>query len=514
MTEPDVDVLIIGAGLSGIGAAAHLTSARAGSAYAILEARDAIGGTWDLFRYPGVRSDSDLHTFSYGFKPWLGNDSLVDGASILRYLQEAAAERRIDDRIRFGHRVRAAHWSTADACWRVHAERRRDDGEVEPVVVSARWLVCAGGYYSYERGHDPELAGRDRFTGRIVHPQFWPADLDCAGRRVLIVGSGATAITLVPALAETAGHVTMVQRTPTYVLSVAGVDPLHAWLTRRVGAVRAHRISRRVNLCLDRLVYAASRRYPAGVRRLIRWLNLRALPGGYDVDTHFNPPYDPWDQRMCVARDGDLFAAISSGRAEIVTGRISHLTETGLALENGRELAADVIVTATGLRMVPLAGVSYTVDGRPVRLGETVAYKEMMLSGVPNFVYALGYANASWTLKVDLVFEHWCRLLRLMDERGHAIAVPQPPPPGLATAPVVDLSSGYVTRAASRFPRRGPRPPWRLATHYRADRRLLLDGPVGDHMSFAQTRSRDGSHGDAPLARVASGGRSAPGGPA
>ncbi len=487
MTEPDFDVLIIGAGISGIGAAVHLQAEHPEKSYAILEGREAIGGTWDLFRYPGIRSDSDLHTFCYAFKPWIEDQSIADAPAILAYLAETVAEHGVEDQIRFGHKAKRAGWSSETGLWTVEAERA---GEAEPVRLSARWLFCAGGYYSYERGHTPELPGLDSFAGTVVHPQFWPEDLDYEGKRVVVIGSGATAITLVPAMAETASHVTMLQRTPTYVLSAPAIDPLNATVTRLLGPVRAHRFSRWMNVRLDKLVFGASRRYPRQVRRLIRRLNRKELPEGFDVDTHFNPPYNPWDQRMCLARDGDFFATIRAGKADVVTDRTRRLTETGIKLESGAEIEADVIVTATGLEMVPFAELDYEVDGRPVRMGERVTYKGMMVSGVPNFVYALGYTNASWTLKVDLICEHFGRLLSLMDDRGYDYAIPEAPDPREPTAPLVDLGSGYVQRAVDRFPQQGSAVPWQLKMDYLTDRELLLEGPVGDHLELGRVGAR------------------------
>jgi cation diffusion facilitator CzcD-associated flavoprotein CzcO len=476
---PDVDVLIVGAGISGIGLAAHLTRDRPDMTYAILEGRESFGGTWDLFRYPGVRSDSDLHTFCYAFKPWLADESIADGPSILRYLTETVVEYGIADNVRFGHKVREATWSSEGACWTVLAEHGPG---AEPVRITARWLFCAGGYYRYDRGFAPEFPGAESFAGTVVHPQSWPEDLDWDGRRVVVVGSGATAVTLVPNLAERAAHVTMLQRTPTYVVSAPAVDPVHAWLKGVVGPIRAHRIARWKNVRLDKLVYAGSRRFPDRARKLIRSHNVKELPEGFEVDTHFNPPYGPWDQRMCAAQDGDLFAAIRAGSASIVTGRIATFTEGGIELESGEEIAADLIVTATGLEMIPFAGISYTVDDAPIDFGQTVTYKGMMLTGMPNFVYALGYTNASWTLKVDLICEHFIRLLELMDDRDYDFAIPEEPAPAIERTSLIDLGSGYVKRAAARFPRQAMGGPWHLGTDYLQDRRMLLDGPVGDHL--------------------------------
>jgi monooxygenase len=482
MNDSRVDVLIIGAGISGIGAAVHLQDKHPHKSYAIVEARERIGGTWDLFRYPGIRSDSDLHTFCYAFKPWIEDRAIADAESILTYIQEAAAENGVEEHIRFGHHVREASWSTQDACWRVQAERV-SDGDL--VTFTATWLFCAGGYYRYDRAHVPELPGIDRFGGEIVHPQFWPEDLDYAGKRVVVIGSGATAITIVPAMAGEAEHVTMLQRTPTYVVSVPAVDPVTERLKRWIGPARAHRLARRKNARLGSIVYKASRRYPDFIRKLIRATNMRALPEGYDVDAHFKPPYDPWDQRMCVVPDGDLFRAIRAGEASIVTDRIRTFTETGIELESGAALQADIVITATGLELLPLAGVSYAVNGSAVELAQTITYKGMMLTGMPNFLYAVGYTNASWTLKVDLICEHFCRLLTLMDERGHAHCVPESPNPSAATRPLLDFAAGYVMRSVESFPKQGSSAPWELNMDYHRDRKILLSGPVGDHMRFA-----------------------------
>ena len=482
MRTEHVDVLIIGAGISGIGAAAHLTRDHPSKSYVILEAREAIGGTWDLFRYPGIRSDSDLHTFCYAFKPWLDEKAIADGDSILSYIRETAAEHRVEEHIRFGHRVAAASWSSDDARWTVTAER---GPEAEPVQLTASWLFCAGGYYSYDSGYVPELPGIDRFDGPIIHPQFWPEDLDYDGKRVVVIGSGATAMTLVPAMADSAEHVTLLQRTPTYVLSVPAVDPIEERLKRWVGGVRAHRIARAKNIRLQRLVWNLSKRRPNLMRRLIRAATVKSLPEGYEVDTHFKPPYNPWDQRMCIVPDGDLFKAISRGDVEVATGQIETLTEHGIRLSSGEELEADIIITATGLNLLALAGVSYSVDGEPVRLSERITYKGMMLTDVPNFLYAVGYINASWTLKVDLICEHFSRLLALMDEHEYAYCVPESPDPDAPTRPLLDFGAGYVLRSVHEFPKQGSTPPWELNMDYLQDRKVLLDGPVGDHMRFA-----------------------------
>jgi monooxygenase len=478
--RPDFDVLIVGAGISGIGAAAHLARKQPEKSYAILEARDAIGGTWDLFRYPGIRSDSDLHTFCYEFKPWIEDEAIADGASILSYVRETATEHGVEGHIRFGHRVSEARWSTDDAHWTVTAQL--PDGEV--AELTARWLFCAGGYYNYDSAYVPELPGIENFQGQIVHPQFWPEKLDYAGKRVTVIGSGATAMTIVPAMAEEAEHVTLLQRTPTYVVGMPAIDPIEMRLKRWLGPVRAHRVARWKNVRLQRWSYKLSRSRPDLLRKLIRAGTIKSLPEDYAVDTHFNPPYNPWDQRMCVVPDGDLFRAIRHDQVSIVTDRIETFTEQGITLQSGAELEADIVVTATGLQLLAFGGIPFTVDGRPIRLSDTITYKGMMLTEMPNFLYAAGYINASWTLKVDLICEHFCRLLALMDEHDYAYCVPDAPAPDSPTRPLLDFKAGYVLRSMHEFPKQGPGRPWELGMDYLRDRKLLLEGPVGDHMQF------------------------------
>lgn len=470
-------MLIVGAGLSGIGAACQLERRCPGKSYAVLEAREATGGTWDLFRYPGIRSDSDMFTLGYSFRPWAEPVALADGPSIRRYIRETAAEHGVDRRIRLRHRVVRAEWSRADARWTVQAERT-DTGE--RVELTCGFLYCCTGYYRYDRGHTPRFEGTERFRGQVVHPQHWPEGLDYEGKRIVVIGSGATAVTLVPALAERAGHVTMLQRSPTYVVSLPALDPLARLARRRLPARAAWGAVRWKNVLLAMLSFNVSRRWPRFARRMIRRGVERQLPPGYDVDTHFEPRYDPWDQRLCLVPDGDLFAAIRAGRASVVTDTVERFTERGLRLGSGAELEADVIVTATGLELLALGGIELVVDSRPVDIPASVAYKGMMLCGVPNMALALGYTNASWTLKADLVAEHVCRLLRHMDERGYAIATPQPPGPDVALEPFIDLKAGYVLRALERLPRQGARRPWRLHQNYVRDLRLLRHGPVDD----------------------------------
>ncbi|MQA94020.1 MAG: FAD-dependent oxidoreductase [Streptosporangiales bacterium] len=487
--SPDIehfDVLIVGAGISGIGAARYLKTEHPAKTFTILEARGATGGTWDLFRYPGIRSDSDLYTFGYAFKPWTDEDSIASAEKILAYVREVSAENGIDEHIRFHHRVRAASWSSEDARWLIEAEDARTGERRE---FTAGWFFCATGYYSYDQGFSPRFEGRERFTGPVVHPQHWPDDLDHAGKRVVVIGSGATAVTIIPAMAETAAHVTMVQRTPTYILPLPTQDPLAGVLRRLLGEERSYGIVRRKNVAMQRWSWLFCRRFPKAARRMIRSINARRLPEGFPVDEHFNPPYDPWDQRLCIAPDGDLFQAIRHGRASVVTGHIEAFTPEGVRMESGEHLDADVIVTATGLDLKLFGGVGLAVDGEPVDPGERFAYKGMMLSGVPNFVLAIGYTNASWTLKVGLVCEYFCKLLAHMDAHGYDTARPVADP-GLPKRPLLDFQAGYVLRSLDKLPKQGPVAPWAASTHYRSDRRLVRRGGVADgHLRFSSAES-------------------------
>ena len=482
--EPEhVDVLIVGAGLSGVGTACHLQAHCPGKTYAILEARDAIGGTWDLFRYPGIRSDSDMFTLGYNFRPWPDGKAIADGPAIRSYVRETAGDHGVDEKIRFHHKVVRAAWSTDEARWSVTAERT-DTGET--VELTCGFLFGATGYYRYDKGYLPHFEGTERFRGEIVHPQHWPEDLDYAGKRVVVIGSGATAVTLVPAMADDAEHVTMLQRSPSYVVTLPATDPIAEVLTRRLPAKVAYSIVRWKNVLLTMLSFNLSRRYPHAMRRVIRRGVQRHLPEGYDVDTHFNPRYNPWQQRMCLVPDSDLFEVLSSGDASIVTDHIETFTESGLKLTSGAELEADVIVTATGLNVLMFGGIELAVDGEEVSFAGTVGYKGMMLCGVPNMAVALGYTNASWTLKCDLVAEYVCRLLNHMDAHGYAIATPKAPDPSVPVEPFIDFNSGYVVRAIADLPKQAATRPWRLHQNWFRDIRLLRRGPVDDEMEFAR----------------------------
>jgi monooxygenase len=476
-----VNVLVVGAGLSGIGAAVHLQQNCPEKSYAILESRESVGGTWDLFRYPGIRSDSDMFTLGYSFKPWLGEKSITDGESILDYIKETAEEYGVEEHIRFRHEVVAAEWSSAEARWTVRAER---DGE--PVEITCDWLYGCTGYYRYDEGFTPNFEGTERFQGEIVHPQHWPEDLDYEGKRVVVIGSGATAVTLVPAMAERAGHVTMLQRSPTYVISRPARDAVAHTLRRLLPEKVAYTATRWKNVFLMLASYKVSRRWPGVIKRIIRKGLQRDLPAGYDVDTHFEPRYNPWDERLCVVPDADLFDAIGSGKAEVVTDHIETFTEKGIRLQSGKELEADVIVTATGLNLLVLGGMRILIDGKERQMSETVGYKGMMFSGVPNLNLALGYTNASFTLKTDLVADYICRLLKHMDANGYRVATPKAPDAAVETEPFIDLKSGYVLRSIDQLPKQAATRPWRLHQNYAQDIRLLRKGPIDDEIEFSR----------------------------
>ena len=485
MTE-HFDIVIVGAGLSGIGAAHHIQDAFPRKTYAILEARDAIGGTWDLFRYPGVRSDSDMHTLGYRFRPWTQAKAIPDGPAILDYVRDTAADAGIDKHVRYDHRVSRVLWSSDTGRWTVEAQH----GD-QIVTVTCNFLLCCAGYYRYDEGYTPEFAGLDRFTGQVIHPQHWPDELDYAGKRVVVIGSGATAVTLVPAMAERAAHVTMLQRSPTYILTIPGEDVIANGLRRLVGARRAYTVTRWKNVLVSTLIYQLSRRRPGTVRRWIRDMTVKQLPAGYDVDTHFKPTYNPWDQRLCLVPDGDLFRAIRTGQASVATGHIETFTDRGVRLTSGEEIEADIIVTATGLQLLAFGGAEIAVDGRDVVLPDTMAYKGMMLSGVPNFAFTIGYTNASWTLKADLVSEFVCRVLAHMDAHGDDVCVPVNDDPSVTRMPILDFASGYVQRSIDQFPSAGSRQPWRLGMSYAHDVVTLRHRRLDDgSLRFSRTRAR------------------------
>jgi monooxygenase len=463
-SQDEVDVLIIGAGISGISAAYHLQKLCPNKSYAILEARESLGGTWDLFRYPGVRSDSDMYTLGFSFRPWQGEKSIAEGASILAYVRETAEAYGIDRQIRYRHKVVAARWSSDRAQWKVTLETPQGIR-----VMTSRFLFCCAGYYDYDEGFTPEFPGRERFRGQVVHPQHWSDDVAYEGKRVVVIGSGATAITLVPSLAERASHVTMLQRSPTYIAALPAIDPAAAWLRKRLPEDVAYSLTRWKNIVLTMVLYGHARAFPAQARRLLLGQVEKQLGDAAMAKEHFTPRYDPWDQRLCLTADGDLFAAIRTGRASVATGEIEAFTEGGIRLRSGVEIPADLIITATGLRLKLFGGVALEVDSKPVVPAETVAYKGMMLSGVPNFAFAIGYTNASWTLKIDLAYDFMCRTLRRMDKGGYTTCVPATPDHDVRAEPLFAFSAGYIRRAIHTFPRQGSRAPWRAYQNYALD---------------------------------------------
>ncbi len=470
------DVLIVGAGLSGVGAACHLRMECPGKTFAILEGRGAMGGTWDLFRYPGIRSDSDMYTLGYRFRPWSNPKAIADGPAILEYIRETAAEFGVDKAVRYQHRVRRASWSSEGARWTVEAEV---GPERNVSTFTCDFLYLCTGYYDYEGGYTPEWLGTERFGGRIVHPQKWPEDLDYAGRRVVVIGSGATAVTLVPAMAERAAHVTMLQRSPTYVVSRPAEDRIANWLRRRLPARAAYMLTRWKNVLLGMFFYSLARRRPETFKKMVAKGVRHHLGEAYDLK-HFTPSYNPWDQRLCLVPDSDLFRSIRAGKASVVTDHIETFTETGLQLKSGAHLDADIVVTATGLVLRLMSGLQLVVDGVPVDLPATLVYKGMMLSGVPNLAFAIGYTNASWTLKCDLTAEYVCRLLNHMDARGYASCTPRVNDPDLREEPVIDFNSGYVQRALAALPKQGSKTPWRLHQNYVKDLSMMRYGRVDD----------------------------------
>lgn len=477
-----LDVLIIGAGISGIGAAHYLRTAHPDKSFTILESRDAAGGTWDLFRYPGIRSDSDLHTFGFAFKPWTDEQAIADAPRILKYLREAIAEDHLDEHIRYQRRAVAVDWSSADQLW--HVTVRHTDTE-ETEILTARWIFASTGYYNYDEGFTPVFPGRENFTGQIVHPQHWPEDLDYRGKKVVVIGSGATAVTLVPAMARDTEHVTMLQRTPTYVVPVPRKDAIANRMKRVFGAERGYQLSRQKNILQQRVVFEICQRFPDQARSLIRWTNASRLPDDFDVDTHFNPPYQPWDQRLCAVPNGDMFKSVSRGDASVVTDRIATFTENGILLESGKELEADIIVTATGLNLKLFGGMEISRDGTPVDLASTVAYRGVLLSGIPNFAMAIGYTNSSWTLKIEPICEYFCRMLAHMDARGYA-SVEAKPDASMETRPMFDLTAGYVLRSLDQLPKQGPEAPWHTTMSVAADNKQLRKGSVDDRFLHYQ----------------------------
>lgn len=471
--QEHLDVVIVGAGLSGIGAAYRLQTECRGKSYAILEARDTLGGTWDLFRYPGVRSDSDMFTLGYPFKPWLESASLADGPSILRYITETAAEYGIDRHIRFRTKVLAADWDSQAARWTLTLEHRNAMGAVETRALTCGFLYSCAGYYDYERPYAPEFPGISSFSGTVVHPQFWPEDLDYRGKRVVVIGSGATAVTLVPALADQAALVTMLQRTPTWISAVPGRDKLADKIRALLPARMAHRVIRTKNILFTIGFYQYCRRRPEAARKLLTGLTARILKDDELVAEHFTPSYDPWDQRLCAVPDADFFKAMKKGKAEVVTDHIDTFVPEGIRLKSGRVLEADVVVTATGLQLRAFGGVALVVDGTRVALSEQFVWQGTMITGVPNFAVCIGYTNASWTLRADLTSRLVCKVLNHMDRKDYAAVVPEPQDK-LDERPLLDLASGYIQRSIGEFPRQGDRHPWRVRQNYLLDSATTL----------------------------------------
>jgi cation diffusion facilitator CzcD-associated flavoprotein CzcO len=473
------DVVIVGAGLSGIGAACHLQAKSPGKSYLIVEGRESMGGTWDLFRYPGIRSDSDMHTLGYNFKPWKESKAIADGPAILKYIRETAAEYNVEEHIRYGHRVVSAAWSSEDACWSVTVHR----GGGEASVIRCNMLLMCSGYYNYEHGYLPEFEGRDRFGGEIVHPQFWPGDLDYAGKKVIVIGSGATAMTLVPEMAKQVEHIIMLQRSPTYVISFPDEDVIANVLRAVLPEKWAYAITRWKNVKFQQLMYGQSRKRPDMVKRFLLRRVRKELGKDYDVETHFTPAYDPWDQRVCLVPNSDLFEAIRSGKASVATDEIDTFTETGIKLKSGDELDADIIVTATGLDLLVLGGAEFSVDGEPVDYSNTMTYKGLMTSGVPNLVSTFGYVNASWTLRADLIAEWFCRLVNHMDAVGARQCTPTLTDEDRAMPQnpyIMNFSSGYIQRVLDQLPKQGDRAPWANPQNYVRDRKMFREGPIDD----------------------------------
>ena len=466
MSGNHFDVVIVGAGLSGIGAARHLQMHCPGKTFAILEGRAAMGGTWDLFRYPGIRSDSDMYTLGYSFKPWKEAKAIADGPSILNYVRETASDFGIDQHIRYEHKVVRASWSTDDAGWTVES-KVGPEGKTE--TVTCGFLFMCSGYYSYVEGYTPDFIGLDKFGGTLVHPQKWPENLDYSGKKVVVIGSGATAVTLVPEMSKTAAHVTMLQRSPTYIVARPDEDAVANWLRKVLPAKLAYSLTRWKTVLLGMYFFRMCRTAPDKIKALLLSGVRHALGPDYDIATHFTPKYNPWDQRLCLVPNGDLFEAIKSGKASVVTDHIDTFTKTGIKLKSGAEIEADVVVTATGLNLALLGEMQFVVDGKPMEASQTLNYRGMMFSDLPNLASSFGYTNASWTLKCDLTCEYVCRLLNHMDKKGYAQATPRLRDPSIGTEPWLDFSSGYVQRSLDKFPRQGNKAPWKLHQNYALD---------------------------------------------
>ncbi|HZZ37212.1 MAG TPA: NAD(P)/FAD-dependent oxidoreductase [Caulobacteraceae bacterium] len=503
MAVEHFDVVIVGAGLSGIGAGVHLHERCPTKSYVILEGRPSMGGTWDLFRYPGIRSDSDMHTLGYRFKPWKAAKAIADGPSILDYVKETAAEYGVEDHIRYQHLVKAAGWSSQDATWTVEA-LRKDTGE--SVKFTCNFLYMCSGYYSYRQGYTPEFPGLESFNGQIVHPQAWPENLDYAGKRVVVIGSGATAMTLIPAMAKDAGHIVMLQRSPTYVVSRPEKDAVANRLRKFLPASWAYAVTRWKNVTMQQLMYRKTRTQPEKVKALLLDMVRKELGPDYDVEKHFTPRYNPWDQRLCLVPNSDLFEAIRSGKASVVTDQIETFTQDGIRLKSGEELKADIVITATGLNLVVLGEMDFTVDGAPVDFGNTWSYKGMMYSDVPNMVSTFGYINASWTLRADLTSEYVCRVINQMDKVGAQVATPRlrASDRDMPARPWIDdFSSGYMQRMMHRFPKQGDREPWINPQNYTRDKKMIRNGAIDDGVLAFERPAARPVEAPAPLLHAA-----------
>jgi monooxygenase len=478
------DVLIVGAGLSGIGAACHLRKHCPDKTFAILEGREAMGGTWDLFRYPGIRSDSDMYTLGYNFKAWNEPQVIADGDRIRNYIKEAAHDGGVDKAVRYGHKVKSASWSSDTGTWSVEVTRQSG----ETVQLSCRWLMMCSGYYNYEEAFTPEFKGREEFKGQVIHPQFWPEKLDYSGKRVVVIGSGATAITLIPSMTDKAKHVVMLQRTPSYVISVPQFDPMNRFLRKFLPEMTVYNLSRARNNFITQGIFKLSRKYPNAMRKL--FLKQVQAQVGKDFDMkHFTPPYNPWDQRLCAVPNGDMFKAIRRGKASVVTDHIDRFVDKGILLKSGQVLEADIIVTATGLNMQMFGGMQLSVDGKAVEIGKHISYKGLMFNDIPNFSNTLGYTNASWTLKADLIAEYVCRLLKHMDKTGTQMVVPRRNDPSVQEIQLLDMTSGYVARAADKMPKGANKAPWKLFQNYALDRDQLHNGKLEDGvMEFTKAK--------------------------
>ena len=479
------DVLIVGAGISGIGSGVHLSKKCPDKNFLILEGREQLGGTWDLFRYPGIRSDSDMYTLGFVFKPWTHAKAIADAPAILDYLAETVAENDLDNKIRYGRQVKRARWSSQESRWTLEVlvntpDDSNDGGKLE--TYSCSFLHMCSGYYDYTEGYTPQFEGRENFSGQIIHPQQWTPEVNYAGKRVVVIGSGATAVTLIPEIAKTASHVTMLQRSPTYVVSRPAVDKFANWLRKVFSARFAYFITRWRNVLMQQFVYQRCQKYPQAAKARLVDMVREELGPDYDVETHFTPAYNPWDQRLCLVPDSDLFIAINAGTASVVTDHIVRFTETGIQLKSGETLAADLIVTATGLKLQFLSDVEFTVDGKTLQARNALTYKGMMLSDVPNMALSMGYTNASWTLKCDLTCDYICRLLNYMDNKGYTKCMPINHDANLETEPYMGLSSGYIERAAEILPGQGTKPPWKLHQNYLKDILMLRHGKLNDQV--------------------------------